>query len=73
MTTKYPRGYFTQAALEWWPTFRSVCCDPNSPSFVFRNAAAVKASELLKASNASRAKGAGFGNGTIPGIKRSGA
>ena len=72
MTAKYPRGYFTQPALAWWPGFKSVCCDPNHPSFVFRNAAAVKAAELLKASNAFRATGKGFGNGTIPGIKRSG-
>ena len=71
MTTKYPRGYFTQPALAWWPGFKSVCCDPNSASFVFRNAAAVKAAELLAASKAAQAKGVGWAAGTIPGIKRS--
>ena len=55
----------------WPPGFKSVCCDPNSPYFVFRGASQVRAAELMKASDASRAKGVGFGNGTIPGIKRS--
>ena len=70
MNSKYPPGYFIQPALAWWPTFRSVCCDPNNESFVFRDAAKARFAELMKASDASRAKGVGFGNGTIPGIKR---
>ena len=71
MTTKTPpRAKPKSQKPAWPPGFKSVCCDPQSEYFVFRNAAAIKAAELTAAAKVAQTAGKGWGNGTIDGVKR---
>ena len=58
-------GYFSDPANNWPPGFRSECCDPASPHFVFRKPTELAAKRILAASRAARETGAGWGKVTM--------